>query len=217
MSEQADKNSDFFPLVVDVEERMYAVGKIPGGFYKREGRASDKAILLGRLTDRPLRPLFDKNLRNAVQVVATILSADQKNPYDILVLNGASMALMISDIPFEEPIGAVRVGFVNDNFIINPTYEQLDNSLIDVVVAGTEDAILMVEAGCNEANEEVILKAIEIAQPEIRKLVKVQKDFREIVGLEKKEGIKFVLNEEVKKRVHELAYNPISEKLKTLK
>ncbi len=216
MSEQADKNSDFFPLVVDVEERMYAVGKIPGGFYKREGRASDKAILLGRLTDRPLRPLFDKNLRNAVQVVATILSADQKNPYDILVLNGASMALMISDIPFEEPIGAVRVGFVNDNFIINPTYEQLDNSLIDVVVAGTEDAILMVEAGCNEANEEVILKAIEIAQPEIRKLVKVQKDFREIVGLEKKEGIKFVLNEEVKKRVHELAYNPISEKLKNI-
>ncbi|MHB9127722.1 MAG: hypothetical protein ACYC3T_05920 [Candidatus Humimicrobiaceae bacterium] len=126
MSENVERSSDFFPLVIDVEERMYAAGKIPGGFFKREGKASDKAILTSRLTDRPLRPLFDKNLRNPVQVVATIFSVDQINPYDVLVMNGASMALTISDIPLEEPIGAVRIGKINDDYIINPNYEEID-------------------------------------------------------------------------------------------
>jgi len=130
---------------------MYAAGKIPGGFLKREGRASDKAVLISRLTDRPLRPLFDKNMRNEVQIIATVLSVDKVNLYDISVINGASMALCISDIPFEDPVGAVRIGKIEDSWIINPTYEELKESIIDIVVAGTEDAILMVEAGGREA------------------------------------------------------------------
>jgi len=213
MSEDAERSSDFFPLVIDVEERMYAAGKIPGGFFKREGKASDKAILTSRLTDRPLRPLFDKNMRNEVQVVATILSVDQLNPYDVLVMNGASMALTISDIPMEEPIGAVRVGKINDEYVINPDYEELEKSNIDIIVAGTENAILMVESGCSEASEETILEAIEIAHNEIKKLIKVQKDFRDLVGNKKQEGMKFVLNEDVKNKVKEVAYPVIEEKL----
>jgi len=213
MSENADKNSDFFPLVVDVEERMYAAGKIPGGFFKREGKASDKAILVSRLTDRPLRPLFNKNLRNEVQIVATVLSVDQVNPFDILVINGASMALTISDIPFEEPIGAVRVGKINGEYIVNPNYDQIEESGIDIIIAGTEDAILMVEAGCSEASEQTVIDSIEIAHKEIKKIIKAQKDFQKLVGSEKKPGILFELDEEVRKRVNELAYGPISNTL----
>jgi len=213
MTEAQENSSDFFPLVVDVEERMYAAGKIPGGFFKREGKASDKAILISRLTDRPLRPLFDKNLRNPVQVVATIFSVDQINPYDVLVMNGASMALTISDIPLEEPIGAVRIGKINDKYIINPDYEEIEKSNIDIIVAGTENAILMVEAGCFEASEEVITEAIEVAHTEIKKLVKVQNDFQKIAGIKKQEGIKFKLNEDVKNKVIELAEQQIEEVL----
>ncbi len=216
MSENADKNSDFFPLVVDVEERMYAAGKIPGGFFKREGKASDKAILLSRLTDRPLRPLFDKNLRNEVQIVATVLSVDQINPFDVLVINGASMALSISDIPFEEPIGAVRIGKINSEYIVNPNYDQIENSDIDIVIAGTENAILMVEAGCHEASEQTIIDAIEVAHEEIKKLIKVQKDFQKIVGHEKRQGTLFEINEDAKNKLTELARAPISEKLEEI-
>ena len=216
MSENADRNSDFFPLVVDVEERMYAAGKIPGGFFKREGKASDKAILLSRLTDRPLRPLFDKNFRNEVQIVATVLSVDQINPFDVLVINGASMALTISDIPFEEPIGAVRIGRINEEYIVNPSYDQIENSDVDIIIAGTENAILMVEAGCNEASEQVIIDAIEIAHEEIRKIIKIQKDFQKSVGLDKKQPILFEVNDEVKNKVTELASGPISEKLEEI-
>ncbi len=216
MSENADRNSDFFPLVVDVEERMYAAGKIPGGFFKREGKASDKAILLSRLTDRPLRPLFDKNFRNEVQIVATVLSVDQINPFDVLVINGASMALTISDIPFEEPIGAVRIGRINEEYIVNPSYDQIENSDVDIIIAGTENAILMVEAGCNEVSEQVIIDAIEIAHEEIRKIIKIQKDFQKSVGLDKKQPILFEVNDEVKNKVTELASGPISEKLEEI-
>ena len=216
MSENADRNSDFFPLVVDVEERMYAAGKIPGGFFKREGKASDKAILLSRLTDRPLRPLFDKNFRNEVQIVATVLSVDQINPFDVLVINGASMALTISDIPFEEPIGAVRIGRINEEYIVNPSYDQIENSDVDIIIAGTENAILMVEAGCNEASEQVIIDAIEIAHEEIRKIIKIQKDFQKSVGLDKKQPVLFEVNDEVKNKVTELASGPISEKLEEI-
>jgi polyribonucleotide nucleotidyltransferase len=214
MSEAAEKSSDFFPLVIDVEERMYAAGKIPGGFFKREGKASDKAILTSRLTDRPLRPLFDKNLRNPVQVVATIFSVDQINPYDVLVMNGASMALTISDIPLEEPIGAVRIGKIGNDYIINPNYEEIEKSNMDIIVAGTENAILMVEAGCNEADEESITEAIALAHIEIKKLVKVQNDFQKIAGIEKRPGTKFELNEEIKNKVKELAQSSIEQVLK---
>lgn len=213
MSENIEKSSDYFPLIIDVEEKMYAAGKIPGGFYKREGKASDKAILISRLTDRPIRPLFDKNLRNEVQVAATILSVDQVNPYDVLVINGASMALTISDIPMEEPIGAVRIAKINDDYIINPNYEEIEQSKIDIVVAGTEKAVLMVEAGCCEADEEMVLKAIEIAHEEIKKLIKVQKDFKSLIGNVKQEGVKFLLNEDVKNKVKEAAYHKMEKTL----
>jgi len=213
MSQNPSGNTDFFPLVVDVEERMYAAGKIPGGFFKREGRASDKAILNSRLTDRPLRPLFDKYIRNEVQLIGTVISFDQINPYDISVINGASMALYISDIPFEEPIGAVRIGKVGENWIINPDYSEIEESIIDIVVAGTEDAILMVEAGGKEVSEEITLEAIERAHIEIKKIVDFQKEFKKITGKEKRQTINFELNKDVEKKVRELAEGRIQEVL----
>src|SRR5438094_7556666 len=147
------EGADFFPLTVDVEERMYAAGKIPGGFIKRESRPSDKAILAARMVDRPVRPLWPKGYRNETQVIATVLSADQVNAFDILCINGASAALMISELPFQGPIGAVRIGLSNDEFIINPTLQELEESELDLIVAGTEDAISMVEAGAGEVDE----------------------------------------------------------------
>lgn len=206
-------NTDFFPLVVDVEERMYAAGKIPGGFFKREGRASDKAILNSRLTDRGLRPLFDKYIRNEVQLIGTVISFDQINPYDISVINGASMALYISDIPFDEPIGAVRMGKVGENWIINPDYSEIEESIIDIIVTGTEDAILMVEAGGREVSEEITVEAIERAHVEIKKIVDFQKEFRKIAGKEKRDTVNFELNKDVEKKVRELAETRIQEVL----
>jgi len=209
-------NVDFLPLVVDVEERMYAAGKIPGGFFRREGRASDKAILNSRLTDRPLRPLFDKNIRNEIQIIATVISFDQINPYDISVINGTSMALCISDIPFEEPVGAVRIAKVGENWIVNPVYNEIEESIIDIVVAGTEEAILMVEAGGKEVPEGVVLEAIERAHSEIKKIVNIQKEFRKIAGKEKRETSNFKLNKEVEKRVGELTEEKIQEILNSI-
>lgn len=216
MSQKIAENIDFLPLVVDVEERMYAAGKIPGGFFRREGRASDKAILNSRLTDRPLRPLFDKNIRNEIQIIATVLSFDQVNPYDILVINGTSMALCISDIPFEEPVGAVRIAKVGENWIVNPVYSEIEESIIDIVVAGTEEAILMVEAGGKEVSEEVVSEAIERAHSEIKKIVNIQKEFRKIAGREKRETSNFKLNKDVEKRVRELVKEKIQEILNSI-
>lgn len=216
MNQKPADNVDFLPLVVDVEERMYAAGKIPGGFFRREGRASDKAILNSRLTDRPLRPLFDKNIRNEIQIIATVISFDQNNPYDISVINGTSMALCISDIPFEEPVGAVRIAKVGENWIVNPVYNEIEESIIDIVVAGTEEAILMVEAGGKEVPEGVVLEAIERAHSEIKKIVNIQKEFRKIAGKEKRETSNFKLNKEVEKRVGELTEEKIQEILNSI-
>jgi polyribonucleotide nucleotidyltransferase len=213
MSEVPRENIDFFPLTVDVEERMYAAGKIPGGFFKREGRATDKAILTARLTDRPLRPLFDKNLRNEIQIVATVISVDQINPYDVLIVNGASTALYISDIPFNEPIGAVRIAKIDKEWIVNPTYEEISKSIIDIVVAGTENAILMVEAKGKEAGEEIVVEAIERAQPEIKKIISVQKEFREKIGIERRVGCKFESDKNIALKVKKLAEDKIKNKL----
>jgi polyribonucleotide nucleotidyltransferase len=204
MSREPSENLDFFPLTVDVEERMYAAGKIPGGFFRREGRASDKAILISRLTDRPLRPLFDRDIRNEVQIIATVLSVDKINLYDISVLNGASMSLYISDIPFEEPVGAVRMGNINGEWIVNPTYEELKKSILDIVVAGTDNAILMVEASGKEASEELVIEAIEKAHIEIKRIAELQKEFKKEVGKEKSEVFRFEVNEEVKKKTEVL-------------
>ncbi len=176
------EGTDFFPLTVDVEERMYAKGAIPGGFIKRESRPSERAILTARMTDRPLRPLWPKGYRNEVQVVTTVLSVDRVNSFDILSINGASAALMLSEMPFDGPVGAVRIGMLDDDFVINPTLQELEESTLDLVVAGTRDAISMVEAGANEVSEEDLLEALLIAHDEIRKLCAVQDELREKAG-----------------------------------
>ncbi len=180
------RDVDFLPLTVDVEERMYAAGKIPGSFFKREGRAGEKGTLTARMIDRPLRPLFPKGWRYETQLVSIPLSVDHVHPYDILAMNGASAALMVSHIPFPIPVGAVRIGKVEGNFVVNPNEEDLlENSELDLVVAGTEDAILMVEAGANEVSEAEILDALDIAHENIRKLCAAQRELAEKAGKEK--------------------------------
>jgi polyribonucleotide nucleotidyltransferase len=174
---------DFLPLTVDVEERMYAAGKIPGSFFKREGRAGEKATLTARLIDRPIRPLFPKGWRYETQLVALPMSVDHVNPYDMLAMNGASAALMISHIPFPTPVGAVRIGKVDGNFVVNPSEEDLfEGTDLDLIVAGTEEAILMVEAGANEIPEAEILDALDIAHDEIKKLCAAQRELAEKAG-----------------------------------
>src|SRR5687767_116674 len=168
------RDVDFLPLTVDVEERMYAAGKIPGSFFKREGRAGEKATLIARMIDRPLRPLFPKGWRYETQLVSIPLSIDHDQPYDILAMNGASAALMVSSIPFPTPVGAVRIGKVDGNFVINPTEEQQLTADLDLVVAGTDEAILMVEAGANEITEAEMLDALDIAHGAIKKLCAAQ-------------------------------------------
>src|SRR5947209_1842919 len=155
-SKEPRPNMDFFPLTVDFEERMSAAGKIPGGYIKREGRPSTNAILTSRLTDRPMRPLFPKGFRNDVQIVLTPLSVDGENDPDILAINGASAALTLSHIPFDGPVGATRVGYIDGQIVINPTTEQLESSDLDLVMAATRDAVVMVEAGANQVSEDVV-------------------------------------------------------------
>src|SRR5437762_10120013 len=180
------RDVDFLPLTVDVEERMYAAGKIPGSFFKREGRAGEKATLIARMIDRPLRPLFPKGWGRETQLVGLTLSVDQVHTYDVLAMNGASAALMISDIPFPMPVGAVRIGKVEGNFVVNPDETDLvDATDLDLIVAGTEEAILMVEAGANEVPEAEILDALDIAHSEIKKLCAAQRELAEKAGKEK--------------------------------
>jgi polyribonucleotide nucleotidyltransferase len=180
------RDVDFLPLTVDVEERMYAAGKIPGSFFKREGRAGEKATLTARLIDRPVRPLFPKGWRYETQLVALPMSVDHEHPYDMLAMNGASAALMVSHIPFPAPVGAVRIGKIDGNFVVNPNEEDLvDNTDLDLIVAGTEDAILMVEAGANEIPEAEILDALDIAHDAIKKLCALQRELAEKAGKEK--------------------------------
>src|SRR5580693_7645968 len=180
------RDVDFLPLTVDVEERMYAAGKIPGSFFKREGRAGEKATLTARMIDRPIRPLFPKGWRYETQLVALPISVDHVNPYEILAMNGASAALMVSNIPFPTPVGAVRIGKVDGNFVVNPSEEDLvDNTDLDLIVAGTDEAILMVEAGANEIPEAEILDALDIAHGEIKRLCALQRELADRAGKEK--------------------------------
>jgi polyribonucleotide nucleotidyltransferase len=181
-SKEPKEEFDFFPLTVEYQERTYAAGKIPGGFFKREGRPSEKEILTARLIDRPIRPLFPHGFLNEIQIMAMVLSSDGKNDPDILSLNAASAALCISDIPFNGPIGAVRVGRVDDVFIINPTYEQLEKSDLDLVVAGNKTGIIMVEAGTNQVSEETILEAIEFGHKNLQDIIKLQEEFAQKFG-----------------------------------
>ncbi len=181
-SKEPREGIDFFPLMVDYEEKFYAAGKIPGGFFKREGRPSKNAILTSRLIDRPLRPLFPEGYRNDVQVIATVLSYDQKNMPDILAMIGASTALWISDIPFQGPIGAVRVGLVEKEFIVNPGPQEIENTELNLIIAGTKDSIIMMEGEAKEVSEEIILKAIGIAQEAIKTIIEGQEKLADILG-----------------------------------
>lgn len=197
------KDLPFFPLTVNYEERLYAVGKIPGGFIKREGRPSDKAVLSSRLIDRPIRPLFPEGFRNEVQVISTVMSVDQDCSSEIAAMIGSSVALSISDIPFDGPIAGVHVGLVDGEFVINPNVNQQEVSQLDLTVAGTKDAINMVEAGANEVPEEVILEAMLFAHKEIVRLVEFQEEIIEAVGKEKAEVTVFEVDEAVKQEVKE--------------
>ena len=188
-SSEPREGIDFFPLTVDYEERMYAAGKIPGGFIKREGRPSEHAVLSARLTDRPIRPLFPKGFRNDVHVISTVFSTDQQNDPDILSVNGASAALTVSSIPFDGPVGAVRIGMLDDALVVNPTHEQLQESLMDVVVAGTADAIMMVEGEASEVSETTLTEAIALAHQQIQRIVEAQLALQRAVGKPKQEPV----------------------------
>ena len=189
------RDVDFLPLTVDVEERMYAAGKIPGSFFKREGRPSEKGILTARMIDRPIRPLFPKGWTFETQVVATPMCVDHVVPYDILAMNGASAALNLSDIPFPTQVGAVRIGKLEGKFVVNPEEATIPESELDLIVAGTDDAILMVEAGANEITEGELLDALDIAHEEIRKLCAAQRELAERFGKAKKEITPIVVDE----------------------
>ncbi len=201
---------DFFPLSVEYEERLYAGGRIPGSFFRREGRPGTEAILVARLTDRPLRPLFQDGMRNEVQVIMFTLSSDGENPLDILAINAASAAIMISDIPWGGPVGAVRVGRVNGEFVINPTFAELEASDLDLRIAGTREAILMVECGANEVPEDVMVAALEIGHKSIQPLIDLQLQMREEVGKPKRDVNLFVPAEDIKKKVFDRVSGPMN-------
>ncbi|GFZ84182.1 polyribonucleotide nucleotidyltransferase [Paenibacillus marchantiophytorum] len=208
------KDLDFFPLTVNYEERLYSVGKIPGGFIKREGRPSEKAILSSRLTDRPIRPLFPEGFRNDVQIVSIVMSVDQECPPEIAAMIGTSAALAISDVPFNGPIGGVIVGRVDGQFVINPTGEIAEKSDIHLTVAGTKDAIMMVEAGANEVSEEVVLEAIMFGHDEIRKIVAVIEELVAQAGKPKMEVKLHAVDAEVNSAVRAFAQARLVEAIK---
>jgi polyribonucleotide nucleotidyltransferase len=202
---------DFFPLTVDFEERLYAAGKIPGSFFRREGRPSESAILLCRLVDRPLRPLFPKGCRNEVQVILTALSADPDHYLDTLAIIGASAALMISDIPFGEPVGAVRIGYADGAFIVNPTATEMANSTLDLRVAGTKDAILMVEAGADEIPEDTMVEALRLAHESIQDVIRMQIEMAAQVGKPKMTFKSYLPKSETVESVTEQIQSKIAE------
>lgn len=210
-SKEAREGMDFFPLTVDYEEKMYAVGKMPGGFLRREGRPGNSAILNARLIDRPIRPLFDKRCRNDIHVMATVLSVDYDNAPELCGMLGASASLGISDIPWDGPIAGVRVGCVDGQFVINPTQEQLKVSTLNITVAGSETAILMVEGGAQEAPEEDVLDAIMFGHETIKELVAFQKKIIEKVGKPKRTLIFPEIPEEIKTAIYAYAERPLKE------
>ncbi|MDI9496400.1 MAG: polyribonucleotide nucleotidyltransferase [Bacillota bacterium] len=210
-SKEPRQGIDFFPLSVDFEEKLYSVGKIPGGFIKREGRPGEKAILTSRLIDRPLRPLFPKGYRNDVSVTVTVLSVDQDCSPEIAGMIGSSIALSISDIPFEGPTGAVNIGLIDGEFIINPNSKQRELTKLDLTVSGTKEAIMMVEAGAKEVSEEVVLNAILFAHEEIKKLCDFISEITRETGKEKSDYTCFTCDEEIEKEIREYADPIINE------
>jgi len=197
MSHSVREGLGFFPLTVDFEERLYAAGRIPGSFFRREGRPTESATLTMRLTDRPIRPLFPKGLRNDVQIIITPLSHDEEHQADILSVIGASAALTISDVPFDGPVGAVRVGYIDDEIVISPTVSQMEQSSLDLRLAGTSDALLMVEAGAEEVSEDLLVEALRHGREAIQDLTRVQYEMREAVGKPKRAYIPYTIPEEL--------------------
>lgn len=200
---EADKERDFFPLTVDYREKTYAAGKIPGGYFKREGRPSEKETLTARLIDRPIRSVFDKGYKNETQILVSVISSDCENDSDVLAINGASAALMISDAPFEDPIGAVRVGLIDGALVINPTFTDLEKSDLDLVVAGTSDKVVMIEAGANEVSEEKLMEAIRFGHEEVKKLTAAQKELRAKAGRPKREIVKSEMTLEIVEKIRQ--------------
>ncbi len=201
MGREPRQGIDFFPLTVDYEERMYAGGRIPGSFFRREGRPSEEAILIARLTDRPIRPLFPKDMRNEVQVILYSFSADTENPIDILAVNAASAALMISDVPWGGPVGAVRVGRIDGEFLINPTFNEKNKSDLDLRIAGTKDAILMVECSADFVPEDVLVAAIEHGHQALQSIIDLQEQMKSEIGKTKRDYPSFALDEGLKSSV----------------
>jgi polyribonucleotide nucleotidyltransferase len=195
-SEEPREGINFLPLTIDYEERLYAAGKIPGGFIRREGRPSQEATLASRQTDRPIRPLLPKEWRNDIQIIITVLSADQENDPDILAVIGGSAALSISEVPFDGPVGAVHIGYINDELILNPTLAQLEDSQLDMVVVSTKEAIVMVEAGAREAPEDIVLKAIELGHQTNQGIIKLQEQLQQACGKPKLEAPQSGVNPE---------------------
>ncbi len=206
---------DFFPLTVDFEERLYAAGRIPGSFFRREGRPSENAILTSRLVDRPIRPLFPEDLHNDVQVIVIALSQDDEQHADTLAVTAASAALTISDVPFDGPVAAVRIGYIDEQLVVNPTISQMEQSTLDLRVAGSADAIIMVEAGANEIDEAMMVDALELAHRSIQDLIRVQNDMREALGKPKRAYEPYAIPEGLKARVTELMAEPVQQMVET--
>ncbi|NOZ62481.1 MAG: polyribonucleotide nucleotidyltransferase [Calditrichaeota bacterium] len=213
-SKKPKEGLDFFPLSVEYREKAYAAGKIPGGFFKREGRPSENEILSARLIDRPIRPMFPENFKNEVQIIVLVLSADKENDPDVLGLIGASAALSISDIPFDGPLAAVRIGRVNDEFIVNPTYSDLEESDMELVIAGNADSISMVEGESQEISEEDMVAALEFGHEQIKKLVAIQEELIQDCGKEKMEVQQPEVDAELLAKVHELIDGKVSDAIR---
>lgn len=188
---------DFFPLTIEYREAFFAAGRIPGNYFRREGRPNEKEVITCRLIDRPCRPLFTEGYRNETQVVASVISADPENNPDVLAITGASCALYLSDIPFPNPIAGVRVGLIDGRYVVNPTYAEIRESKLNLIVAGTEEAIVMVEAGAQEVSEAIMVEALMLAHKEINRLCRWQKELYKALGIEKRAVEPPVLNEEM--------------------
>src|SRR5678810_955158 len=207
----AREGIDFFPLTVEYRESNYAAGRIPGNYFRREGRPNEKEILTSRLIDRPCRPLFGEGFRNETQVIASVISADPDNNPDVIAITGASCALYLSDIPFLNPIAGVRIGLIEGRYIINPTYDEVRESRLNLIVAGTEEAIVMVEAGANEVSEEIMVEALMLAHKEINRLCRWQKELYKALEIQKREAVPNALDEEMQRDITD----KYAEKLRT--
>src|SRR5499433_3022916 len=199
----AREGIDFFPLTVEYRESNYAAGRIPGNYFRREGRPNEKEVLTSRLIDRPCRPLFTEGFRNETQVICTVISADPDNNPDVVAITGASCALYLSDIPFMNPIGGVRIGLIDGRYIVNPSYDEVRESRLNLIVAGTEEAIVMVEAGAIEVSEEIMIEALMLAHKEINRICRWQKELYKALEIQKREVPTTALDEEMLRDIAE--------------